>query len=60
MSIESILKEVSNLEEVSMRVEGHADAHPKQAEALIAIAAQIRSVATLLGVLVATKMQKIQ
>jgi hypothetical protein len=59
MSIE-FLDEVTNLESVSTRVEEHADAHPTAAEALIAIAAQIRSIAALLALLVTTKLQKIQ
>ena len=59
MSIE-LLNEVTNLESVSTRVEEQADAHPKAAEALIAIAAQIRSIAALLALLVTTKLKKTQ
>jgi len=52
-----ILDEVEHLNGVSARLEGLADQHPIATEKLLAIAGNVRSVATLLAVLVATKLR---
>jgi hypothetical protein len=56
MAIEGILYEVDQLRSVSLRLEELADHHPPVTEALVTIAGNIRSTATLLAVLVATKL----
>ena len=56
MAFKAILDEVDQLQNVSTRLEGLADQHPPVTEALITIAGNVRSVATLLAVLVATKL----
>jgi len=58
MPFEAILREVDQLHNVSTRLEGLADQHPPLAEALITIAGNVRTTATVLGVLVATKLPK--
>ena len=58
MAFEAILDEVDQLHSVGTRLEGLADLHPRVSEALITIAANVRSTATLLAVLVATKLHK--
>lgn len=57
MAFEAILDEVDQLQNVSTRLEGLADQHPPVSEALIMIAGNVRSTATVLAVLVATKLQ---
>jgi hypothetical protein len=56
MSYQPILDEVEHLNGVSLRLEGLADQHPRATEQLLTIAGNVRSVATILAVLVATKM----
>jgi hypothetical protein len=51
-----ILDEVEHLNGVSARLEGLADQHPTVSEELLSIAGNVRSVATILAVLVATKL----
>lgn len=51
-----ILHEVQKLHNVSDRLESLAEHHPLVAEALISISGSVRNTATLLEVLVATKM----
>jgi hypothetical protein len=51
----SILHEVQNLYGVSDRLESLAEQHPAFSEALITISGSVRNTATLLEVLVATK-----
>ncbi len=58
MPFEAILREVDQLQNVSMRLEGLAVQHPSLAEALITIAGNVRITATVLGVLVVTKRPK--
>jgi hypothetical protein len=58
MPFQAIMHEVDQLHKVSTRLEGLADRHPPVSEALITIAGNVRSVATLLEVLVATKSPK--
>ena len=56
MAFEAILDEVDQLHNVSTRLERLADQHPPVMEALMTIAGNVRSVATVLAVLVATKL----
>ena len=58
MAFKAILDEVDQLHNVSTRLEGLADQHPPVTEALITIAGNVRSVATVLAVLVATKLHE--
>ena len=55
MTAATILLEVKNLHGVSTRLEALADQHPAVSEGLLAISAHVRNSATLLEVLVATK-----
>jgi hypothetical protein len=57
MSYQPVLDEVDHLNGVSGRLEGLADQHPRAEEELLTIAGNVRSVATLLAVLVATKLR---
>jgi hypothetical protein len=57
MPFETILDEVDQLHNVSTRLEGLAEQHPRVEEALMTIAGNVRSTATVLAVLVATKLQ---
>jgi hypothetical protein len=52
----AILQEVHRLYAVSDRLDSLADQHPLVSEALLVISGSVRNTATLLGVLVATKM----
>jgi hypothetical protein len=52
----AILQEVHRLYSVSDRLDSLADEHPLVSEALLVISGSVRNTATLLGVLVATKM----
>jgi hypothetical protein len=52
----SILREAQKLHAISDRLDTLADQHPLVSEALITISGSIRSTATLLEVLVVTKM----
>jgi hypothetical protein len=52
----AILQEVQRLYGVSDRLDSLAEEHPLVSEALLVISGSVRSTATLLGVLVATKM----
>jgi len=56
MAFKAILDEVDQLQHVGTRLEGLAEQHPPMMEALMTIAGNVRSVATVLAVLVATKM----
>ena len=56
MVYQPILDEVETLHGVSGRLEGLADDHPRATGELLTIAGNVRSVATLLAVLVATKL----
>ena len=58
MVFEAILDEVDQLQNVSTRLEGLAEQHPTVSEALVTIAGNVRSTATILAVLVATKRPK--
>jgi hypothetical protein len=56
MALKAILDEVDQLQNVGTRLEGLAEEHPPVTEALITIAGNVRNVATILAVLVATKL----
>jgi hypothetical protein len=56
MTNQAILDEAEHLNGVSGRLEGLAEHHPRATEELLAIAGSVRNVATLLAVLVATKL----
>jgi len=56
MRYQPILNEVENLHGVSTRLEGLADEHSTAAGELLAIAGNVRNVATILALLVATKL----
>ncbi len=56
MSSQAILNEAQQLHSVSDRLEGLAELHPQVSEALITISGSVRQTASLLKVLVATKM----
>jgi hypothetical protein len=58
MPFEAILREVEQLHEVSERLVILAEEHPPVSEALMTISGSVRNAATVLGVLVATKMTK--
>ena len=51
----AILREVQQLHSVSDRLDSLADQHPQVSEALVTISGSVRNTATLLEVLVATK-----
>lgn len=56
MAFEAILAEVDQLQNVSTRLEGLAEQHPPVSEALITIAGNVRSTATVLSVVVAIEL----
>ena len=56
MSSKAILREADELKSVSERLESLADQHSHVTEALLTICGTIRSTATILEVLVATKL----
>jgi hypothetical protein len=59
MPIEAILHEVEQLHHVSERLAILADQHPPVSEAIMTISGSVRNTATLLGVLVATKLTRL-
>ncbi len=59
MPFEAILCEVERLHDVSERLAVLAERHPLVSEALLTISGSVRNSATVLGVLVATKMSKL-
>lgn len=59
MHSNAILHEVQQLYNVSDRLDSLAEQHPLVSEALITISGSVRNTATLLEVLVATKMGQI-
>ena len=60
MPFEAILCEVERLHDVSERLAVLAELHPLVSEALLTISGSVRNSATVLGVLVATKMTKLR
>ena len=59
MPFDAILCEVERLHDVSERLAVLAELHPLVSEALMTISGSVRNTATVLGVLVATKMTKL-
>jgi hypothetical protein len=59
MAFEAILEQVTQLNNVGTRLEDLAEQHPPISEALMRIAGSIRSTASLLAVVVATKVRRI-
>ena len=57
MPFEAILDEVEQLHSVGTRLEALAETHPAVFEELLAVAGNVRNTATVLAVLVATKMK---
>lgn len=57
MAFEAIMEEVDQLNLAGDRIEGLADHHPVVSEALVTIAGNVRSTATVLAVLVETKLR---
>jgi hypothetical protein len=55
----AILYEIQKLYDVSDRLDSLSEQHPLVSEALISISASVRNTATLLEVLVATKMERL-
>jgi hypothetical protein len=55
MPFQAILHEVDQLQNVSTRLEQLAALHPTVSDALLTIAGSVRNTATILAVLVATK-----
>ena len=56
MGFNAILEEVNKLQNIGTRLEALADQYPAVTEALMTVAGNVRGVATLLAVLVATKL----
>lgn len=56
MAFEAILDEVGQLHNISIRLEELAELHPPVSDALLRIAGNVRGTATILAVLVATKL----
>ena len=59
MAFEAILNEVEQLHSVSSRLEGLATEHPTVLDAILTVAESVRSAATILAVLVTTKLQRL-
>ena len=57
MAFEAILAEVDELNSAGDRIEGLAEHHPIVSEALVTIAGNVRSTATVLAVLVETRLR---
>jgi hypothetical protein len=57
MAFEAILAEVEQLNLSGDRIEGLAEYHPPVSEALVSIAGNVRTTATVLAVLVETKLR---
>jgi hypothetical protein len=55
----ALLREVEQLYRVSDRLDSLAEQHPLVSEALITISANVRSTATLLEVLIATRLKSV-
>ena len=57
MAFEAIMEEVDQLNLAGDRIEGLSEHHPPVSEALISIAGNVRATATVLAVLVETKLR---
>ena len=60
MPSKALLHEAQQLKEVSGRLESVADEHPTVTDAILTICGTIRCTATILEVLVATKLDRVQ
>ena len=60
MPSKALLHEAQQLKDVSERLESLADEHPTVTDAILTICGTIRSTATILEVLVATKLDGVQ
>ena len=58
MTLEAILAEAEQLHNVSNRLEALAEQHPPVSDALLTISGNVRNTATVLKVLIVTKMTK--
>jgi hypothetical protein len=58
MAFEAIIAEVDQLNLAGDRIEGLAEHHPVVSEALITIAGTVRNTATVLAVLIETKLRR--
>jgi hypothetical protein len=58
MTLEAILAEAEQLHNVSNRLEALAEQHPPVSDALLTISGNVRNTATVLEVLIVTKMTK--
>lgn len=58
MAFEAIMEEVNQLNLAGDRIEGLAEHHPVVSEALVTIAGNVHSTATVLAVLVETKLRR--
>ncbi|MFZ0770507.1 MAG: hypothetical protein WCA49_02935 [Candidatus Sulfotelmatobacter sp.] len=58
MPLEAVLHEVEQLHDVSERLAILAEQHPPVSQALLTISGSVRNTATILGVLIATKMTR--
>ena len=58
MAFEAILAEAEQLHNVSNRLEALAEQHPPVSDALLTISGNVRNTATVLEVLIVTKMTK--
>lgn len=58
MAFEAIMAEVDQLNLAGDRIEGLAEHHPIVSQALVTIAGNVRSTATVLAVLVQTKLRR--
>jgi hypothetical protein len=59
MAFEAILDEVEQLHSVSSRLEGLAEEYPIALDAILTVAETVRGAATILAVLVATKLHRL-
>jgi hypothetical protein len=59
MAFEAILDELEQLHSVSSSLEGLAEEHPTVLDAILTVAESVRGAATILAVLVATKLQRL-
>jgi hypothetical protein len=57
LAFEGILDEVDQLNQAGDRIEGLAEDHPPVSEALLSIAGNVRATATVLALLVETKLR---
>jgi hypothetical protein len=59
MAFDAILDEVEQLYGISSRLKGLAEKHPTVLDAMLTLAESVRGAATILAVLVSTKLQRL-